>query len=192
MSVCLRPARAEARILDATLAELAAKGFAGVTVDGIAAVAGVGRATIYRHWATKADVVMAAIRAAAIPPAVPDTGALRSDLAGFATALGEALAEGPFGVLLPVLVEASHRDPELAVLHRRLSIERRAEALRLVDRAVERSELPTDVDRELLLDLVTGCVFSRHLVQHRATSAEAAAAMVDRVLAGFLVGEVRS
>lgn len=178
-----RPARAEARILEATLEELAANGFDGLTVEGIAAAACVGRATIYRHWPTRADLVMAAVRSVKARPPIATSGSLREDLVTVTTGLATALRTTPFGTILPALIEAARRDEELEVLHRVLIDERRAEARTLVDAAVERGELDVGVDADLLLDAVVGPVFYRHLVRREGTSAEEVEAIVDGALA---------
>jgi AcrR family transcriptional regulator len=183
LSDCARPARAEARILEATRAELAAHGFEGLTVEGVAAAAGVGRATIYRHWANRAELVIAAFRSAAQPRELPDTGTLRGDLIAQVTNLASALSSSPMGAMLPALLEAARRDRELAPLQRALIDERRAETASLLDRAVDRGELPADVDRDLLLDLVVGPVFYRHLVRHRRTTRDEVVRIVDQILA---------
>ena len=183
-----RPARAESRGLEATLAELAANGFAGLTVEGIAAAACVGRATIYRHWPCRADLVIDAVRSIGGRAGPPDTGSLRDDLVAQVTGLATALSSTAFGTILPALVDAAGRDPELAKLHRVLIDERRADARSLVDRAVERGELDPDVDRDRLLDLVVGPVFYRHLLRREATSRAEVEAIVDGVLAAVRTG----
>jgi len=180
---CPRPARAEARILEATLAELASAGFAGVTVEGVAARACVGRATIYRHWSSRADLVIAAVRSIHVDVEPPDTGTIRGDLLAQATVLTHSLASTPLGTILPALIEGGRRDPELAALYGRLVDERRAAFAPMVERAVARGELPDHVDRDLLLDVVVGPIFYRHLVRRTATTPEEVAVVVDAALA---------
>jgi AcrR family transcriptional regulator len=84
----------EADLLDATWEELVQVGFANLTMESVAARAHTGIAVLYRRWANKDELVFAAIRHRrdATPVAVPDTGALRSDLLAHLTALSEALA----------------------------------------------------------------------------------------------------
>src|ERR1700722_2208008 len=67
-------------ILDATLEILNDKGYAGLTIDGVAPRTGVGRPTIYRRWASKAALVIAALTQSSHLSLIPDTGALRDDL----------------------------------------------------------------------------------------------------------------
>src|SRR5438093_7569838 len=75
-----RSRRAENAILEATVAILGEVGFGGLTIDGIAARAGVGKATIYRHWSSKAEVAVEACKAFIPPLPDPDTGSLREDV----------------------------------------------------------------------------------------------------------------
>ena len=180
---CARPARAEARILEATLSELADHGFAGLTVEGVAGRACVGRATIYRHWSSRADLVMAAVRSIPVHAEQPDTGNIRDDLVLQIGGLVEALATTALGTILPALIEAAHRDTELAALHATLIDERRGAATSLLTRAVERGELPPDVNGDVLLDLVVGLVFYRHLVRRRPVASDEVPGLVDAALA---------
>ena len=68
-------------ILDATLQILNDKGYAGLTIDGVAARTGVGRPTIYRRWSSKPALAIAALAESPGLSPVPDTGAVRDDLA---------------------------------------------------------------------------------------------------------------
>jgi AcrR family transcriptional regulator len=172
----------EARILQATLDELAANGFEGLTVERVAAAACVGRATIYRHWPRRADLVMDAVRSVKGRQPVSTSGSLRGDLIAQATGLSEALSSTAFGTILPAIIEAARRDEDLAALHRVLIDEKRAEARGLVDAAVDRGEVPATIDRDLVLDLVVGPVFYRHLVRHQATTPAEVEAIVDSAL----------
>ena len=85
------PSRDEA-ILAATLATFAEEGYAGVSIEGVAARAGVGKATIYRRCASKAQLVVEAVRVGAcLNDHLPDTGDLRSDLASMLRAMVQRL-----------------------------------------------------------------------------------------------------
>ena len=76
-----RPRRSETGILDATIDVLAEHGVSGATVDEVAERAGVSKATIYRHWGSRARLIHAAISSLDGPYVEPDTGSLRDDLA---------------------------------------------------------------------------------------------------------------
>ena len=146
------PSRDEA-ILTATLAAFAEEGYAGVSIEGVAARAGVGKATIYRRYASKAQLVVEAVRVGAcLTDHLPDTGDPRSDLASMLRGMVARLrsADGP--VLLAFAVERLLH-PELAAEFERSVVgAKRAHARRLVTSAIERGELPADTDVDLVAE----------------------------------------
>ena len=105
----------EEAILSATRAELTERGYEGMTIDDIAARAHSSKATIYRRWKNKAELVTAMLDAldAADNAAIPETGALRSDLVAVMDATREK-ASAPYVAMIQDLVNASKRDPALA------------------------------------------------------------------------------
>jgi AcrR family transcriptional regulator len=157
-----RSARADGAILEAALAALVERGFAGLSVEQVAERAGVSKATIYRRYPTKNDLVIAAMDTLgrATTPA-PDTGSLRDDLEALAQI---ALARGrddPRRLLaMPRLVaEAACTDPDLfQAVERSLIAPRRAAVMTALERAVERGELPATLDLDIATDLYLGPV----------------------------------
>ncbi len=158
---------ARAAILAAALRLARTRAWADVTVDAIAAQAGVGKQTIYRWWDGKAAVLLEALGDFAegeIPER--DLGGLEADLRAF---LGASFSAGEKGVVpvLRALMAEAQRDPAFAAAFRRAFIERRREAVRrLLARAAARRELGPGADRELLVDLVYGALWYRLLVGH--------------------------
>ena len=177
-----RSVRAEAAILEATLALLGEAGFSGLTVDGIAARAGVGKATIYRHWPGKAHVVVDALRAHLPPVPTADCGDVRSDLLAILYFLADLLTSSPLSRVLPTLVEAAERDEELEALIRDFGGERRAAMRAALERASERGELRPELDLELVADLVASPVFVRRLVQRVPVTRDYVETIVDTLL----------
>ena len=139
-----RSETARAAILDAAVAELQDKNFAAMTVDGIAARAGVGKQTIYRWWPSKADVVLEAIIGlAADRVAVPDEGSLHADLVSFLSATFRQRAQRP--VLVGLMAQAV-LDPVFGEKFRDQFLTARRAVLRsLLQRAVVRGEVAADV-----------------------------------------------
>src|SRR4051794_33161402 len=84
-----RDQRAEGAILDATVALVGEVGFGNLTVDAVAARAGVGKATIYRRWASKEELVIAAVTCLRHGVEAPDTGSVVDDLAGYWGAMAD-------------------------------------------------------------------------------------------------------
>jgi AcrR family transcriptional regulator len=177
-----RSRRSEEAILDATLALLGEVGFSGLTVDGIAARAGVGKATIYRHWPGKAHLVVDAFRSRIPPMPVPDTGSLRGDLLTVIGHMVQGLGHSPLSRILPALVEASEQDPELEHLFKEFGAERRAVLLGVLERAAARGELRPGLDLDLTLEIIIGPVFARRLVIRKPLTASYGQALVEALL----------
>src|SRR5882672_996995 len=127
----------DAAILQATLDIFAEHGYGGVSMDGVAARAGVGKATIYRRYASKAELVVEAVRVGAcLNDHLPDTGDLRSDLASMLLAMVDRLRSSDGAVLLTFAAERLLH-PELAAEFERSVIgEKRAHARGLIAAAV--------------------------------------------------------
>lgn len=157
-----RSARADAAILEAALSELVERGFAGMSVEQVADRAGVSKATIYRRYPTKTDLVIAAMEASGrATTAAPDTGSLRGDIEALAQIVLAAGRGDPRRILaMPRLVaEAACTDPDLfEAVQRSLIGPRRAAVRGALERAVERGELPRTLDLEVATDLYLGPV----------------------------------
>jgi AcrR family transcriptional regulator len=191
MSDALRPGRprsaaADQAIVDAALAVFAEEGFDGLTMEAVAARAGVGKATVYRRYPGKAELVIraASCLSAAQAPEV-DTGTLRGDLQAIARNLVHLLTATVAGRCVPELVSALPRCAELADEHGRFIAARRRHTLRAVERAVARGEIHADADAELIADVLAGPIFYRHLVLRGRLDVRYADRVADAVIAGL-------
>lgn len=178
-----RIARSRAAVLDATVGLLAERGVAATTLEAIAERSGVAKTTIYRHWASKPEVVLDAIGTLVEPPADPDTGSVREDLYQLVEGLRRGLSHSPLAALLPSLIDAAERDPEFAALHRTMVAAQHAVVHNVLMRGVRRGELPRDLDPDELVSLLAGPVFYRRLVTHGAVEAAFGRRVVDVLLA---------
>ena len=106
-------ARRDQAILDATLRMLGTHGVAGMTIEGVAAEAGVGKTTIYRRWPTKTELILAAISDIVPRGDPPDTGSMAGDMAALAETQRERLAGSRLAGIVPRLLAESMSDPEL-------------------------------------------------------------------------------
>ncbi len=152
-----RPRSDEAHqsILDATLGLLSEVGFSAITVEGIAARAGVGKATIYRRWPSKLPLVVEAF--GQLPGFEDvDTGDLAEDLKKMLRTYLQAFNTTALAAVLPSLAGERAHNPELSQLFDPVSKDRRQPLLRVFERAVQRGEVPDDLDIELAADLVVG------------------------------------
>lgn len=141
----------EREILAAALQALVAEGFDAMTIEGVAAAAGAGKATVYRRWHNKIDLVIDAIREqVALSAEIVDTGDIAADMRSFLRQLQCDLL-GPNGALLAAFMAERLRHPALAeAFEVQYKSHKRAQLRRLVRRAVMRGDLPPDTDIELL------------------------------------------
>jgi AcrR family transcriptional regulator len=142
----------EDEILDATVAVVAELGYDRLTMDAVATAAKASKATLYRRWTSKAELVVDAIsRAKGCPlPEDVDTGSLRGDLISMSCGAGGFTDELPMSVIAGLLT-ALHRDSELQKAFRERFMAPRLHLTQNVyARAVERGEIGPDIDIELL------------------------------------------
>ncbi|WP_329064819.1 TetR/AcrR family transcriptional regulator [Amycolatopsis sp. NBC_01480] len=167
-------------ILAATLELIVEVGYAGLTVEGIAARSGAGKQTVYRWWPSKADVLMEALatKADLIVP-VPDHGSFAEDLREFLVATFALGTKQPVSDTLRALMAQAQLDPVFGDRFREDFLSRRREVLdRIVTRAVERDELPDGLKRGTVLDVVFGTLWYRLLATHEPLGPELADELV--------------
>jgi AcrR family transcriptional regulator len=153
-------------ILDAALRLLSAPG-AAVTVDAIAAEAGVGKQTIYRWWPSKGAVVADALARHALT-VVPerDTGSLAGDLTAFLTDSFRGLDDESYVARLREIVAAAQTDPAVAEVFADFTATRRAALRAILERGRGRGELAAGADLDMLVDMAYGVLYYRLLVRH--------------------------
>jgi AcrR family transcriptional regulator len=140
-------------------------GYDRLTIDKIAAHAGAGKATIYRRWSGKAELIVDALMCQkGSVPVAPDTGTLRGDLSFLVDQ--SDVEEGVLDAKVMIgLVSALPHDAELRDVFRTQLIEPHTAALRLVlDRAAERGEIRPVADTELIISILPALIFHRLLV----------------------------
>jgi AcrR family transcriptional regulator len=178
----------EEAILRATLELLAEAGYDQLTIDGVAARAHCSKATIYRRWQGKAELVTAAVRRHSAPPPepAPGTGSLREDLLASLEAMRSSLA-GQDTALILGLMTAMRHDRELAAMVREQVLDTKREVFgAAVARAVARGELPAGADHTLLAEISSAMLLSRLLVTGEPLDAAFAQQLVDDVLLPLL------
>ncbi|MDP9453524.1 MAG: TetR/AcrR family transcriptional regulator [Actinomycetota bacterium] len=176
----------DAAILAATVALLCEQGFTGTSVEAVAERAGVSKATIYRRWPTREDLLLAAGSEMGPCPSDPDTGDLREDLLVLLGGLVTTMRDSPIGGLLPATVDEAARNPELRTRLDAYIQARRGPVRAALDRAGDRGELRQGLDHGLLADLLAGPVFTRLLVTGGALEEDLPERIVDLVLSGAL------
>jgi AcrR family transcriptional regulator len=159
-----RSPEAHAAILRAALELAVEGGLRGLSMEAIAARAGVGKATIYRRWKSKAALVAEAIGTIAVTPAVPDTGSVHGDFTATSSAAVDRMAPEAFRVLPRLMADAGD-DPELLeALHEALVRPRRAVLSEILRRGIARGEVRADIDLDLVIDMLLGPLIARVLM----------------------------
>jgi AcrR family transcriptional regulator len=184
-----RPRSAESHeaIVRATLELLVEVGFQRLTMEQVQRRAGVGKATIYRRWTSKSELVKEAIQYFSAELPVPDTGSLADDYEVVANAALAIARDRNAALLMPrLLVEASHDQELHALFFAQLVEPRRAVVRTVLERARDRGELRDDADLELAIDMLVGPIIYRFLIT--GGDLAPAAARAPRVLEALLEG----
>lgn len=161
-----RPRSPEAHraILEATLELLVEGGFRALSMDAVAARAGVGKATIYRRWRSKTELVSASVKLLNADIDLADTGTLRGDYLAIARQAMGAVSTS-VSTIAPRLVAEATGEPELhAIFLDELVVPRRRALKTLLRRAEDRGEIRTGLDYDIVVDLLAGPVMYRLLV----------------------------
>ncbi|MFM9607745.1 TetR/AcrR family transcriptional regulator [Streptomyces niveiscabiei] len=179
-----RSEQARLAVLEVADDLLAEKGFAGVTMEGIAARAGVAKQTIYRWWKSKTDVLMDAfLQDATEDLTAPDSGDIALDLRAYLRRLAWFLSESDSGAVFKALIAQAQHDPAFAqdFRSRYLDGQRRRDRLPL-ERAVDRGQLPADLDMAAETDQLVGPLYYRVLVTDEPIGPEFTDGLVDAFL----------
>ncbi|MDI1481007.1 TetR/AcrR family transcriptional regulator [Polyangium sp. y55x31] len=185
-----RAERVVSAVLTATHEELGRVGYGALRIEDVAARSGVNKTTIYRRWPTKAELVAASMRAAHDEEEAIDTGTLRGDLLTVVMRTVRT-CQTPTGRGIVRMMQMERADPEVEALSRVLRDRRRQRNTALLERGIARGELPADVNKELLLDLVFGGIYARLIHRGEDVSEDYAAAAINTVLAGACAGAAR-
>ncbi len=182
-----RSQEADEAILAAATQLLAERGLAGMSIEEVAARAGVAKTTIYRRWPSRGALALDAFLAEfqAQQPS-PDTGTLRGDLLGALRAWIRSVTRTSAGPILAGLIAEAQRDPDLAAAWR----ERVVETLRdqhkvLLNRAIKRGEIAESTDQDVVLDLLFGAAYHRLLHGHRPLTDKFARQVVNVITDGL-------
>lgn len=173
-------------ILEVALDVLAETGYDGMTVDMVATRAKAGKATLYRRWPSKADLVLDAVvcmKSRDIDlDALPDTGTLRGDLIAMIKTPSIRESERKLKVMAGIASMIA-RSPELAAAAQNALVEPRASVNRIMfRRAIERGEIPADVDVEQLCMISPAMVAYRVLMLGKPVDREFLVGVIDKVV----------
>ena len=182
-----RPRSEEARrkALAAATDLIVERGVGNLTIEEVAARSGVAKTTIYRHWPERASLIIDTVRASFEHVGTPDTGSLRGDLEAFFFGMVRADLSGTVGHLMPCMIDAASRDPEIEMLLDRISVERQQPVLTIVERAQQRGELPEDLDTRVVVGTIVGPIVFRKLIWRQPLDAAYVGGCLDVAIAGL-------
>jgi AcrR family transcriptional regulator len=170
-------------IISAALDALVADGFESMTIEGVAARAGVGKATIYRRWPRKLDLVLDAVRTKAVASVpMPVSTDIHAALEQLLEDLRRTMI-GPDGPVLRAFIAETYHHPELAEGFQRMFVEpRRGVLRRMVEDAMSRGQLPPSTDAELVADVGPATLWHRLTVNGAPLTAD----LPQRIVRQFL------
>lgn len=177
-----RVLRSKARIRAAALAELAENGFGGFGIESVAARAGVGKATVYRHWTDHAHLVVDALTAAHHEAVPAPAGTGRDHVVALVRHVAEVLRDSTFSRVVPALVDAAERDDRIRAVHHGYSAHRRAELGAAVATGVADGSVAPCTDPDTATTLLLGALFHHRLMTGDPLPPDDAPALVDTVL----------
>jgi AcrR family transcriptional regulator len=177
-----RVERSRRVILEATLDELGEIGYGAMTIESVARRAGVGKATIYRHWQGKLDLLADALETMKRPVPPPTEGSARERIVALLEALVDTLGESRWSRCMPALIDAAARDETVQRFHRQFVAARRQVMVGLIVEGIDAGELAADLDPVLTSELLAGPIFYRRLMTGEPFPPSLARQIVDLVL----------
>jgi AcrR family transcriptional regulator len=171
-------------ILSAVLDELGEVGYGALTIESVAARAGVGKSTIYRHWNGKLALVEDAFRTMKAQALIPETGTVRERVTAFLEQVARLVEESTYSACMPALIDAAERDPQVRAFHCNFSNERLAVLVDVLREGIASGELPGSTDPELLADALIGPIVMRRLMFFETFDPKQVPALVEQVLPG--------
>jgi len=180
-----RPNASEDEILEITFNLVAEHDVSGVTVDMVAARAGVSKATIYRRWESRSALLAAAMTRLRRPGTSPDTGSVRGDLAALLEVLVGYLNRPPTARVFASFVNAASRDAQLGTLQGEISRDARLDYERVLRRGIEQGQLMRDLDIPFVIDLLIAPFLYRGIVEHAPVPPSDIDRVVDAILRAF-------
>jgi AcrR family transcriptional regulator len=188
-----RSERAQHAVLEAAAELLLEQGLAAVSMDAIAARAGVSKATIYRWWPTKESLALDALfHEWEGVPAVDDTGSLRGDLLKLLRPWARLATQRPYARVIAALLTEAQTEPAFAREYRARFVKPRREQGRTIfRRAIERGEIPAGTKVEVALDLLYGPIYHRLLHGHAPLNDRFVRDVIDTALDGIAPAQSR-
>jgi AcrR family transcriptional regulator len=181
-----RSEQAEQAIIEATLDLFAEQGFEGVCVEAVAARAGVGKATIYRRWPNKEELLLAAFGSLKSPFPEPKGVSVRDDLLAMVEVMCADKADPRKSRRYALLLGEGEKYPRLMTRYKETVVEPRRDAMRaVIRRGVQTGELRPDTDVEIAMLTLTGAIMAQEKTPDGTLYGDFATRLVDGLLLGL-------
>ncbi|HEX2914508.1 MAG TPA: TetR/AcrR family transcriptional regulator [Chloroflexia bacterium] len=177
-----RVRRSKESVLRATSELLTESGLGGVSVEEVSRRSGVAKTTIYRHWATREDLVIDACSRLNTKQDVPDTGSFEGDITAFLMSMATLLGTARWSSVVPSIVDAAERDPEIAQIHSIIQRGHAAPLQEIIARAVRNGEIPMSTDPSTLIAELLGPLFYRRWFSREPLDGTFVKAIVQNVI----------
>ena len=178
-----RVERSRQVILQAALDELGDVGYGTFRIESVAARAGVGKSTIYRHWPDKLALIADAFETFHVQM-VPSTqaGSPRARIVVLVRHVAEVFVDSTFSICIPALIEGAERDSRLRRFHHQYSAERRQSLIDVIAEGIAAGDFASNLDPELVALALLGPIIYRRLMSGEPFNPERASDLVDTVL----------
>jgi TetR/AcrR family transcriptional regulator, regulator of autoinduction and epiphytic fitness len=175
--------RSRSVIRQAALDELGDVGYGAFTIESVAARAGVGKSTIYRHWPDKLALIADAFETfhEQMVPSL-EGGSPRSRVERLVRHVAEVVVDSTFSICIPALIEGAERDSRVREFHHRYSAERRRALIEIIAEGIASGDFSSHLDPELAALALLGPVFYRRLMSDEPFAPNSAGALVEMVL----------
>jgi AcrR family transcriptional regulator len=181
-----RSEAAEQAMVDAALEAVAERGLDGVTCEDVAARAGVGKATLYRRWSGKEDMLIAAFASLKSPLPAPGGVSVRDDLTAMLNAMADDANDPRYAQQFALLHGEGQRYPRLLARYREQVVEPRRDLIRgVLRRGIETGELRPDTDVEVAMLTLTGAVLACVRYDEVPTAPGFAERVVESIMRGI-------
>jgi AcrR family transcriptional regulator len=177
-----RVRRSKQAVLAATFELLSETGLAGVSVDAVSERSGVAKTTIYRHWSSRAALLIDACAKMSAKREPPQTGSLRGDITALMKDIAGRLQTARFAATLPSVIDAAERDAEIARVHSQLHAGMISAFREVIERARRRGELPRNREATAVVAMLLGPLFYRRWFSREPLDAAFVKSVIDNAL----------
>lgn len=182
-----RDPKTDERIIQSAAELLRKRGFERMTVDDVAARAGVGKATVYRRWPSKDDLAVAAMeRLYSVEFPDPDTGSIHDDLEESFRSVLAFIGSSEGAAYLKLSIAESVRDERIAALYRTATERAEDQARLMYTRAIERGEIRDDVDLDCCVQWLGGVIAARAITNRPMPTVQDVPCLVEMALRGIV------